>query len=136
MLSEQQRQFLNDNRFCVVSYARKAGPPAMSPVYYVMDGDDVLISTQTTKDKGKVFAREREVSVCVMAENHPSPRYMTIYGKGKAEADGAVDLLMRIVGAISGNPLLEAARPGIEAKVKAEGRLVLRVKPEGVVGQV
>jgi PPOX class probable F420-dependent enzyme len=136
MLTDSQKQFLNDNRFCVVGYGRKAGPPAMSPVYYVMDGDDLLITTQTTKYKGRVFARERDVSVCVMAEIHPSPRYMTIYGTAKTEEDGAVDVLMRIVGVFSGNPLPEAARPGMEAKAKAEGRLVLRVKPESVVGQV
>jgi nitroimidazol reductase NimA-like FMN-containing flavoprotein (pyridoxamine 5'-phosphate oxidase superfamily) len=136
MLTENQRQFLMDNRFCVVGWGRKAGPPAMSPVYYVMDGDDLLITTQTTKDKGKVFANERDRSVCVMAENHPSPRYMTIYGKAKTETDGAVDLLMRIVEVFSGNPLPEAARPGMEAKAQVEGRVVLRVTPASVVGQV
>ena len=136
MLTDTQRQFLADHRFCIVGYTRKAGPPALSPVYYVTDGDDVLISTQMTKDKGKVFSTERDISVCVLAENHPTPRYMTIYGKARVEPEGAAQLLMRIVEKMSGNALPEAALPGIQAKAQAEQRVVLRVTPESVVGQV
>lgn len=136
MLTDSQKTFLGENRFCVVGYNRKSGPPAMSPVYYVMDGDEMVISTQTTKAKGKVFAHERDVSVCVMAENHPSPRYITIYGKGQIETDGAVDVLISIAGKLSGNELPDAARPAMEAKAQAESRVVLRVRPEKVVGQV
>lgn len=133
MLNEQQRQFLNDNRFCVVSYGRKAGPPAMSPVYYVMDGDDMLISTQAGRAKGKTFATEGDVSICVLAEQHPTPRYLTLYGKARTEMDGATDLLVRIMETMSGNPLPEAVRPGIAAKAQAENRVVLRVTPEAAV---
>ena len=136
MLTDNQRSFLGENRFCVVGYNRREGPPAMSPVYYVMDGDEMLISTQTTKAKGKVFANERDVSVCVMAENHPSPRYMTIYGKAQIETDTAVDVLISVAGKVSGNELPDAARPAMEAKAQAESRVVLRVRAEAVVGQV
>ena len=136
MLSDQQKEFLNENRFCVVSYGRKSGPPAMSPVYYVLDGDDILISTQTTKDKGKVFANERDISLCILAETHPTPRYLTIYGKAKTEPEGAADLLVQVVGKAQGNPLPDAMRPAMEAKAQSEGRVVLRVRPEKTVGMV
>jgi hypothetical protein len=43
---------------------------------------------------------------------------------------------MRIVERFSGDRLPEAARPGMEAKAQAEGRIVLRVTPDKVVGQV
>jgi PPOX class probable F420-dependent enzyme len=129
MTPEERKKFLERNRFCVVAYNRREGPPAVSPVYYVMDGDDLLISTQAGRAKGKVFARERDVTVCVMAEDHPSAPYLTIYGRAKTESEGAVDLMMRIAEAMTGNKLPESARPAIEQRAQAENRVVLRVTP-------
>lgn len=135
MTPEERKKFLNENRYCVIAYGRKSGPPAMSPVYYVVDGDDLLISTQAGRMKGKVLAKEREVSVCVLAEDHPSAPYLTIYGRAKTEREGAVDLMMRIGAVMTGNEIPEAARPAIEQRAQAEGRVVLRVKPERYVGR-
>lgn len=135
MTPEERNKFLQSNRYCVVAYNRKSGPPAMSPVYYVMDGDDLLISTQAGRMKGRVFAREREVSVCVLAEDHPSAPYITIYGRAKTEPEGAVDLMMRIGEVMTGNKIPPEARPALEQRAKAEDRVVLRVKPERYVGR-
>lgn len=135
MTPEERKQLLESNRYCVVAYNRKSGPPAASPVYYVMDGDDLLISTQAVRMKGKVFAKEREVTVCVLAEDHPSAPYITIYGKAKTEPDGAVDLMMRVGAVMTGNEIPEAARPALEERAKKESRVVLRVKPERYVGR-
>lgn len=133
MTPEERRNFLLKNRYCVVAYNRKEGPPAVSPVYYVMDGDDLLISTQAGRAKGKVFASERDVTVCVLAEDHPSAPYITIYGRGKIEPDGAVDLMARIAEVMTGNKLPDAARPALEQRAQAEGRVVLRVTPTSYV---
>lgn len=135
MTPEERKKLLESNRYCVLAYNRKEGPPAMSPVYYVMDGDDLLISTQAGRMKGKVFAREREVSVCVLAEDHPSPPYLTIYGTAKTEPEGAVDLMMRIGRVMTGNEIPEDARPAIEQRAQAENRVVLRVKPRSYVSR-
>ena len=41
-MTDDQRAFLQTHRLCIVGYERQSGPPALSPVYYVMDGDDVI----------------------------------------------------------------------------------------------
>jgi PPOX class probable F420-dependent enzyme len=133
MTPEERKKLLESNRYAVVAYNRKSGPPAMSPVYYVMDGDDLLISTQAGRMKGKVFSKEREVSVCVLAEDHPSPPYLTIYGRAKTEPEGAIDLMMRVGSVMTGREIPDAARPALEERAKAESRVVLRVKPEKYV---
>lgn len=136
MTPEERKQFLEENRYCVVAYNRKSGPPAMSPVYFVMDGDDLLISTTATRAKGKVFSQEREVSVCVLSEKpHPGPPYITIYGKGRIETEGAVDLMMRVGHAMTGNPVPESARSAVEERAQKEQRVVLRIIPERYVGR-
>jgi nitroimidazol reductase NimA-like FMN-containing flavoprotein (pyridoxamine 5'-phosphate oxidase superfamily) len=45
MNREERRQFVRDHRTCVFGYSRQEHGPAMTVVYYVMDGDDMLIST-------------------------------------------------------------------------------------------
>ncbi len=131
MTPEQRKQFLEENRYCVVGYNRKEGPPALSPVYYVMDGDDLLVSTQAGRAKGRVLKGGRDVSVCVLAEGpHPGAPYLTIYGKAYIESEGAVDLMMRVGKAMTGSPVPESMRPAIEVRAKKEQRVVLRVTPQ------
>jgi|CXWL01.1.fsa_nt_gi PPOX class probable F420-dependent enzyme len=128
MMTDEQRTFLQTHRLCVVGVNRKVGPPHLSPVYYVMDGDDVLISTTHSRFKAKAIKRNPDVSICVLAEQFPFP-YLLIYGTGVIEDGGAADVMMKIGARMSGNPVPEAARPAIEQRAKDEGRLVLRVTP-------
>ena len=128
MMTDEQRSFLLAHRLCVVGVNRKVGPPHLSPVYYVMDGDDILISTTHSRFKAKAIKRNPDVSICVLAEQFPFP-YLLIYGTCVIEDGGAPDVMMKIGERMTGNPVPEAARPAIEQRARDEGRLVLRVTP-------
>ena len=129
MTPEERKAFLQEHRLAIVGAERVDAPPQLSPVYYVMDGDDLLISTTATRAKSKVIRRNARVSVCVLGEQPPVP-YLTVYGRGRIETDGAADLLMMIGGVMAGSPLPESMRPAIEERAKKEQRVVLRVTPE------
>jgi PPOX class probable F420-dependent enzyme len=129
---EERKKFLQDHRLCIVGYARSSGPPALSPVYYVMDGDDLLISTTRSRAKAKAVGRSPEVSVCVLGEQMPFP-YLNVYGTGRIEEDGVVEVMMRVGERMSGQPVPESARPMVEKRATDEGRVVLRVTPTGFV---
>jgi PPOX class probable F420-dependent enzyme len=132
MTPEERKKFLAEHRLCVVGYQRAAGPPAMSPVYYAMDGDDLLISTTATRTKARAIQRNPQVSVCVLGESMPFP-YLTVYGRGRIESTSVVETMMKIGERMSGNPIPDAARPAIEKRAIDEGRVVLRLTPEGFV---
>jgi PPOX class probable F420-dependent enzyme len=129
-VTDEQRAFLNNNRLVIVGIGRKAGAPQMSPVYYAMDGDDIIISTTASRFKAKAIRRNPDVSLCVMAEQPPFP-YLLVYGKGTIEERGAADVMMKVGERMTGNPVPEAARPAVEQRAKDEGRVVLRVRAEG-----
>ncbi len=129
MTPEEHKAFLSEHRLAIVGAERQDAPPQLSPVYYVMDGDDLLISTTATRAKAKVIRRNARVSVCVLGEQMPFP-YLTVYGRGRIETDGATDLMMTIGGVMAGSPLPESMRPAIEERAKKEQRVVLRVTPE------
>ena len=134
MMTPEQRQFLESNRLCIVAYERREGPPALSPVYYVLDGDELVISTTSSRAKGKVGRRTPEMSACVLAEKPPF-QYLTVYGKARIEGEGAVDVMMRIGEKMTGAPLSEASRPAIEQRAKDEGRVVLRITAERIISR-
>jgi PPOX class probable F420-dependent enzyme len=130
MNREQRRAFVRDHRTAVFGYNRKSDGPAQSIVYYVMDGDDLLVSTMGERAKAKAVERLGKVSLCVLDEQWP-PTYLVVYGDAKIEREpqAVVDLMLRIAGVMAGKPMPEAVRPLIEEGAKREGRVVVRVTP-------
>ena len=129
MTSEERREFLAQHRLAIVAAVRADGRPQLSPVYYAMDGDDLLISTTATRAKAKVVRRDSRVSVCVIGEQPPFP-YLTVYGRGRIGEDGAVNVMMAVGGKLTGRVLPESSRPALEERARSEQRVVLRVTPE------
>ena len=129
MTPEERKQFLLTHRLAVVGMLRRQTSPQLSPVYYVMDGDDLLISTTATRAKAKAVQHDPRVSVCVLGEQPPFP-YLTVYGRGRIETAGVVDLMVRIGEKMYGQPVPESMRPTIEERARNEQRVVLRVTRE------
>lgn len=134
-MTGEEREFLKANRLVIVGLNRKAGPPHLTPVYYVLDGDDLLMSTTASRLKAKAVRRNPDVSLCVIGEQPPFP-YLLIYGRGTVEEEGAVDTMMQVGARMTGNPVPESARPALEERARKEGRVVLRVRPESIRGSL
>lgn len=130
MNGEQRRAFVEKHRTAIFGYNRRQDGPAMTVVYYVIDGDDILVSTMAARAKAKAVERNPKVSLCVLDEQWP-PTYMQVYCDAKVETDhdGNVDLAMRIAGLMAGQPMPEEVRPMIAEGVTRENRVVLRLTP-------
>ena len=63
MNREERRQFVRDHRTCIFGYNRKNDGPAMTVVYYIMDGDDLLVSTMADRAKARPCSATR-TSAC------------------------------------------------------------------------
>ena len=127
---EQRRQYVRDHRICIFGYGRKEHGPAMTVVYYVMDGDDLLISTMAGRGKAKAVDRNGKVSLCVLDERWPLG-YLQVYGTAvlSRDRDLATDVLTKVIGIMAGEEVPESRRPQIEQMVDDEQRVVIRVKP-------
>src|ERR1700760_4804400 len=92
---EERRKFVRDHRTCIFGYNRKNDGPAMTVVYYIMDGDDLLVSTMADRAKAKAVQRDPHVSLCVLDENWPVT-YLQVYGRAGFDPDpGHASPLMR-----------------------------------------
>jgi len=102
----------------------------MTVVYYVLDGDDLLVSTMAARAKALAVRRNQKVSLCVLDEQWP-PTYLQVYGDAILEEDfgQAVDVMCRVTDLMAGRDVSSAKRPEIERMCRAEERVVIRVTP-------
>ena len=130
MDQEQRRQFVRDHRICIFGYNRKEHGPAMTVVYYVMDGDDLLISTMAARAKALAVRRNPKVSLCILDEQWPLG-YLQVYGTAAVSRDRdlAVDVLTRVIGIMAGEEVPESRRAQIGQMADDEQRVVIRVTP-------
>jgi PPOX class probable F420-dependent enzyme len=126
----RRRAFVAEHRTAIFGYNRSNDGPSMSCVYYVCDGDDLLVSTMAQRAKAKAIARSSKVSLCVLDEQWP-PTYLQVYCDASIETDdqAVVELMMRVAGVMAGQPMPEEVRPTVAEAAKVEQRLVVRLRP-------
>ncbi len=127
---QERREFVRKHRTCVFGYSRKEDGPAMTVVYYVMDGDDLLVSTMAARGKAHAVKRNSKVSLCILDEQWPLT-YLQVYGDATIEEDfgQAVEVLRRVVDLMAGEDVSSAKLPEIERMAREEERVVIRVRP-------
>jgi len=130
MNREERRGFVAANGTAIFGYGRRKDGPAMTVVYYVLDGNDILVSTMAERAKAKAVERSQKVALCILNEQWP-PTYLQVYCDAKLETDheANVDLAMRITGLMAGKPMPEEVRPMVAEGVVRENRVVLRMTP-------
>src|SRR5215216_4043488 len=137
MIPDHHREFVAQHRLCIVGWNRSTatgeGPP-LTPVFYVADGDDILISITESRAKTRALRRDPAVTVCVLGEQLPFP-YVTIFGTARIENGSAFEVMAQVVESI-GDPLDEEKRQALKERAERERRVVLRVTPERSVSNV
>jgi PPOX class probable F420-dependent enzyme len=129
MTPEERRKFLEEHRFGVLGVERDGKTPHLTPVYYALDGDDLIVSTTRTRVKAGLIASARRVNLCVLQEEFPFD-YVAVIGSARLEDEGAVDAMARIGEKMYGRPVGPEMRPTLEERAEKEGRIVLRITPE------
>ena len=126
----ERREFVRKHRTCVFGYNRKNDGPAMTVVYYVMDGDDLLISTMAARSKVRAVRRSPKASLCVLDEKWPLT-YLQVYGDATVEEDfdQAVDVLRQVIDLMAGEQMPASKLPEIERVAREENRVVIRFRP-------
>jgi PPOX class probable F420-dependent enzyme len=126
----ERREFVRKHRTCIFGYNRQDDGPAMTVVYYLLDGDDLLISTMAERAKAKAVRRNPKVSLCILDEQWPLT-YLQVYGQATVEDDfdQAVDVLRRVIDLMAGEEMPAAKLPEIQRMVRDEKRVVIRFRP-------
>ena len=133
--ASQRREFVEGNHTCVVGYTRKAAPPSMSIVHYVMDGGKIVFLTMAERQKAKAVERHGELSICVLAASPDGlawpPEYLVVDGSAEivTDMDYVVKIAMQVGGIMRGEPVPEAAEPMVRDMMMRENRVAICVSP-------
>ena len=129
MTPEERRKFLEEHRFGVLGIERPGKSPHLTPVYYALDGDDIIVSTTRSRAKSKLVEKAGRLTFCVLQEEFPFD-YVAVYGTARLEQENAVDAMARVGEKMYGRPVGPEMRPMLEERAVKEGRIVLRITPE------
>ncbi|WP_372343578.1 PPOX class F420-dependent oxidoreductase [Streptomyces sp. KL116D] len=131
MTDEEWKAFVSEGtRTAKLATVRADGTPHIAPVWFVVDGDDIVFNTGKDTVKGRNLARDGHVAICVDDERPPFS-FVTIRGRAELSEDPAelLDSATRIGGRYMGADRAEefGRRNGVP------GELVVRVRVEKVV---
>ena len=129
MTPDQRRKFIREHRTAIFGYGRKDHGPAMTVVYYVMDGDDILVSTMLDRGKAKAssvtprcrcacWTRTGRRPTSPSSAPRPSRRPST------TTSDAVVDVLVGVLELMAGRELDASAREHATKMAVKEDRVV------------
>lgn len=131
MTDEEWRAFVSEGtRTGKLSTVRADGSPHVAPIWFLLDGDEVVFNTGKETVKGRSLARDGRVALCV-DDDRPPFHFVTLSGRARLSEDlGELrDWATRIAARYMGEERAEefGARNGVP------GELLVRVTVDHVV---
>jgi PPOX class probable F420-dependent enzyme len=115
-----------------VATTRSDGAPHVTPVWVVLDGTDVVFTTDATSVKAKTIRRDPRVSLCV---DDQEPLYSFVMIDGTATLDDDLDELSKWARAVGARYMGADRADEFAARNAVPGELVVRVTPTRVVAR-
>ena len=133
MTEPQWRAFvLEGTRTGKLATVRKDGRPHVMPVWFLLDGDDVLFNTGAETVKGRNLRREGRASLCV-DDDRPPFAFVTISGPVELVEDVAE--VRRWATAIGARYMGADRAEEFGARNGVAGELLVRLRAERVVAE-
>ena len=133
MSEGEWREFLSQTRTGKLATTRADGSPHLTPVWFDLDGDDIVFTTHETSLKARNILRDGRVSLCV-DDDRPPFAYVIVQGTAvnlPEDQERLVEWATRLGGRYMGADRAEeyGKRNG------APGELVMRLRPAKVLAE-
>jgi PPOX class probable F420-dependent enzyme len=127
-LSEKARALLQERRFAVLGTINKDGSPQLTTMWYLLDGDVILMNTKAGRTKERNMRRDPRISVCI----EDGYSYVTISGTVEMIDDSQVAQrdIYRLAVRYNGE---EEARRQMEEQFSKETRVTLHLQLEHII---
>jgi PPOX class probable F420-dependent enzyme len=127
-LSEKARALLQERRFAVLGTINKDGSPQLTTMWYLLDGDVILMNTKAGRTKERNMRRDPRISVCI----EDGYSYVTISGTVEMVDDPQVAQrdIYRLAVRYNGE---EEAKRQMEEQFSKETRVTLHLKLEHII---
>jgi len=127
-LSDKARAFLQEPRFAVLGTLNKDGSPQLTTMWYLLEGDTIMMNTKAGRLKERNMRRDPRISICVP----DGYSYVTISGTVEMIDDPEISQrdIHRLAVRYDGE---ESAKRQMEEKFSKETRVTLHLKCEHVI---
>jgi PPOX class probable F420-dependent enzyme len=133
-LRDDVRAFLTEGtRTGKLAFTAADGRPLVAPVWFVLDGDDLLFNTGKATAKGRAIARDPRVAICVDSE---VPPYGFAQLQGEATASEDPDELLSSATAIGARYMGADRAEEFGKRNGVPGELLVRVRVTKVVANL
>jgi PPOX class probable F420-dependent enzyme len=131
MTKEETKEFLMaGTRTGKIASVRADGRPHVTPVWFVLDGDDLVFTTWHTTVKAANIWRDGRVSICV---DDQTPPFSFVIVEGIAEIREDMKELAHWAREIGGRYMGQDQAEAFGKRNAVEGELVVRVRPVKVI---
>jgi|SRR3954452_7406214 PPOX class probable F420-dependent enzyme len=133
MTAEQRRAFLlHGTRTGVLATVRRDGRPHAAPVWFTLDGDDVIFTTGAGTVKGRNLRRTGQATF-VVDDSRPPFHFVTI--EGRVEISEEPDALLQWATVLGGRYMGADQAEGFGRRNAVPGELLVRLRPTKIVAQ-
>ncbi len=133
MTDEEWRAFVSHGtRTGKLSTVRADGRPHVAPIWFLLDGDDLLFNTGKTTVKGRNLARDGRVALCV-DDDRPPYAYVVLQGRARISED--LDDVRLWAERIAGRYMGKERAGEFAARNGVPGELLVRVGIEKVLAE-
>jgi PPOX class probable F420-dependent enzyme len=115
-----------------LAVTRADGSPHVVPIWFDLDGDDVLFTTWRESIKGWAIRRDGRVSMCVDDE---TPPFAYVRVDGKAQLVDDADELLRWATRIGGRYMGADQAEAFGRRNAVSGEALVRVSPTAIVAE-
>jgi PPOX class probable F420-dependent enzyme len=133
MTRGEWRAFLSEGtRTGKVATTRKDGSPHLTPVWFVLDGDDIVFTTSATSVKGRTIQRDSRVAMCV---DDQTPPYSFVVVSGTCTTSTDLDELRDVATRVGARYMGEDRAAEFGARNAVPGELLVRLAPTKVIAE-
>jgi PPOX class probable F420-dependent enzyme len=133
MSDQERRDFLMaGTRTGKLATVRADGRPHVAPIWFALDGDDVIFTTGADTLKGRTLRRSPLVALCVDDEDPP---FSFVLVEGSAQVSEDPDELVAWATRIGGRYMGEDRAEAFGRRNGVPGELLVRVTPAHMVAQ-
>ncbi|MEV7993595.1 PPOX class F420-dependent oxidoreductase [Streptomyces sp. NPDC086077] len=133
MTDTEWRAFLSQGtRTAKLSTVRADGSPHVAPIWFLLDGDEVVFNTSKESVKGRNLARDGRVALCV---DDDRPPFDFVVVQGRAQLSEDLDELREWATRIAGRYMGEENAEAFGERNGQPGELLVRVTIDKVLAQ-
>ncbi|MEU3742209.1 MULTISPECIES: PPOX class F420-dependent oxidoreductase [unclassified Streptomyces] len=131
MTEDQWRAFLSQGtRTGKLSTVRADGSPHIAPIWFLLDGDELVFNTGAETVKGRNLARDGRVALCV---DDDKPPFAFVVVQGQARLSDDLDEVRHWAGRLGARYMGEGRAEEFGERNGVPGELLVRVKIDKVI---